>query len=316
MSKNQKSNPLQPPARSPLAERFKRAQEEGKAPHQSRPVENPGGAQRQLADEIGRIEQEMIDETFSRIRGRLENLPDMGALKTQLKAVFERVTSEKKLLRIMTTLDNEQRQQLRRQISTLGLDPIIAEPWLRESLDRAAEEAIRRIWTRVEERLIPRVVELARQGIEEGKSTRAIARQIAEEAPGSSRNPALLARDLVGSQLGELHKKRQEALGIKAYIWRTSRDERVVGNPAGRYPGKGTAAHGDHFHREGKIFLWKKEGDHLIEYKENQEIVTEFTDGHPGQPPLCRCWPQPYIPELADLQSTAPGRVANKVKYR
>ena len=306
MGKVQKKSPVAPPRGSPLDDALKSSPKTVT----SRPVPNPGGAQQELASEVRRIEQEMLDAAFARIRSRLENLPDLGALRTELRPVFDRVTSDKKLLRIMAGLDNEQRQQLKRQVPTLGMDILAREPWLKESLREAAEQAIRRIWSRVEDVLIPRVVELAQTGLRQGLSTREIAKRIELEAPGSARNPELLARDLIGSQLGELHQRRQTALGIKAYTWRTSRDERVVGNPSGRYPGKGSPAHGDHFHREGKVFLWRKEGERLIELKDGQEVITDFRDGHPGDPPLCRCWPQPYIPLLADLQTRAPGAVA------
>jgi len=189
------------------------------------------------------------------------------------------------------------------------------EPWVVPALEEAASEALRRIWSRVSETILPRIVELARKGTAQGLSTRAIALRIAQEAPGSSRNPELLARDIVGSQLGELHQRRQERLGIRAYTWRTSRDERVVGNPSGRYPGRGSPAHGDHWHREGRVYLWRREGERLIEWRDGQEIVTSYTDGHPGHAPLCRCWPQPYIPSLADLQTSQPGREATSKKY-
>lgn len=71
---------------------------------------------------------------------------------------------------------------------------------------------------------------------------------------------------------------RQMDLGIEEYIWRTAKDQRVVGNPAGLYP-SGNRKHGNHWDREGKIYRWDE---------------PPF-DGHPGWPIRCRCYAEPVI---------------------
>jgi hypothetical protein len=100
-------------------------------------------------------------------------------------------------------------------------------------------------------------------------------------------------RDMNGKRMRDEAWKAQSATakrvqaysGIKSYVWQTRKDERVVGNPVGLYP-QGTADHGDHWERDGKIFRWD-DPPH---------------DGHPGVAYGCRCEAVPLIslnnPEL------------------
>jgi uncharacterized protein with gpF-like domain len=87
------------------------------------------------------------------------------------------------------------------------------------------------------------------------------------------------ARFLIRDQWHKVNATVQEtqhrSIGGTQYIWRTVRDERVVGKPGGFYP-KGGPQHGDHYHRDGKVFSWDKPP----------------ADGHPGTPIGCRCFAQ------------------------
>lgn len=96
---------------------------------------------------------------------------------------------------------------------------------------------------------------------------------------GIGKNRArLIARDQTANLNSTINRARQEAAGIRAYIWKTSRDQRVVGNPAGLYP-EGNSKHGDHFDREGQRFFWSSPPH----------------DGHPGEAINCRCVAVPII---------------------
>lgn len=99
------------------------------------------------------------------------------------------------------------------------------------------------------------------------------------EVNGISKNRAkVIARDQTSKLSGALNGIRQQEAGIDEYAWRNSRDSRVVGNPSGLYP-TGSAKHRDHWSREGKRYKWSEPPP----------------DGHPGQPILCRCRPEPVI---------------------
>lgn len=97
----------------------------------------------------------------------------------------------------------------------------------------------------------------------------------------------LIARDQTHKINTGITQQRQTALGIEEYIWRTSQDQRVVGNPAGLYP-KGNHVHGNHYERDGKKFRWDD---------------PPF-DGHPGYAINCRCTADPVIDlDKIDLSS-------------
>lgn len=123
----------------------------------------------------------------------------------------------------------------------------------------------------------------------------------------------LIARDQLSSWNGDLNRQRQTRVGIKAYVWRDSRDERVVGNPAGRYPtARSPRMHGNHWDRNGRVFLWEKAPDgSLVELlPDGSTKSTSYYDGHPGEAIQDRCTAEPVIPELEDIE--APSRAAER----
>lgn len=85
----------------------------------------------------------------------------------------------------------------------------------------------------------------------------------------------LIARDQSSKFWTTLNRIRQEQAGVTEYEWWTREDERVRGNPDGLYP----RARPSHWDRHGKIFRWDRPP----------------SDGHPGEPILCRCVARPII---------------------
>lgn len=76
-----------------------------------------------------------------------------------------------------------------------------------------------------------------------------------------------------------MNQFRQQQAGVKQYEWWTRQDERVRGNPQGRYP----RSRPSHFARHGGVYRWDRppnEGKY---------------DGHPGEPPNCRCVARPVV---------------------
>ena len=90
--------------------------------------------------------------------------------------------------------------------------------------------------------------------------------EIIQKNFGTTRAKArLIARDQVGKLNGKLTQYRQEQLGGKRYVWRTSEDERV---------------RKDHERLDGKTFFWDK-----------PPVINRSTGarGNPGQDIQCRC---------------------------
>lgn len=107
------------------------------------------------------------------------------------------------------------------------------------------------------------------QALTQGMNNAEIAKIITREFGIGRKRAALIARDQAASFNGNLNRIRQTGLGVTEYQWSSSLDERVRGNPGGRYPN----ARPSHWDREGKTFRWNAPPE----------------GGHPGEPINCRC---------------------------
>lgn len=174
----------------------------------------------------------------------------------------------------------------------LGVDVYGSEGWISEELATASQANVSLIKS-IEAEQFQKVEGLVTGAIRNGIRLEELADKLRRQFEVGEGRAKFIARDQLATWSGQLAQGRQTRVGIKEYIWRTSRDERVVGNPAGRYP-EGTRGHEDHFHREGKKFRWDEPP----------------ADGHPGSAYNCRCSSEPVIPELEDLE--APTRAAER----
>lgn len=191
----------------------------------------------------------------------------------------------------------------------LGVDVYGSEGWISEELATASQANVSLIKS-IEAEQFQRVEGLVTGAIRNGIRLEELADKLQRQFDIGEGRAKFIARDQLAKWSGQLAQGRQTRVGIKSFIWRTSRDERVVGNPAGRYP-EGTRGHQDHFHREGRQFLWELRGGALVEVlPDGTEETTNYTDGLPGYPYLCRCTGSPVIPELEDLE--APTRAAER----
>lgn len=156
----------------------------------------------------------------------------------------------------------------------LGIDVYRSEPWLAELQKNWVSQNTKLIKT-IPTQYLGKVEQAVRAGVLNGTSSREIAKQVKEIYGVTDRRAKIIARDQIGKANAELTQYRQEDLGIKKYKWVTAHDERVRGNPSGRYP----KAVPSHFARDGKEFDWA-----------NPPI-----GGHPGMAILCRCYADPIF---------------------
>jgi SPP1 gp7 family putative phage head morphogenesis protein len=96
----------------------------------------------------------------------------------------------------------------------------------------------------------------------------------------------LIARDQVLKLNAQVTRERQKASGITEYIWITSRDERVRGNPDGLYP---DSSH-DHYSLDGTRQRWDAP----------PQVADDGTTAHPGEDYQCRCIAAPVLSFLED----------------
>jgi len=73
-------------------------------------------------------------------------------------------------------------------------------------------------------------------GMKDGLAPTAIAKQIQEETGVTARRAKLIARDQVSKLNSDLTRQRQAAAGIEFYKAVDANDQRVSGNPGGKYP--------------------------------------------------------------------------------
>ncbi len=162
-----------------------------------------------------------------------------------------------------------QGSQLQRQIRTaMGIEVPLNDPRYGERLRNWTTENVGLIKSLPGD-MLDEVERLVVRGVNDGVRWEELTRMAERQFGIAERRAALIARDQVGKFYGAVQKARQTNLGIKRYIWRTSRDERV--RP-------------EHADREGEIFEWSDPPE----------------DGHPGQPINCRCTAEPMLEELLD----------------
>jgi len=152
-----------------------------------------------------------------------------------------------------------------------GVDVFKAEPRLASILRPWEAEnigLIKSIPEKYLDTLHGRVVAAVRAGT----SLRDMTRQIRESYDLPRNRAELIARDQIGKLNGDLTEYRQRNIGVTSYFWRGVLDERE---------------RDEHVAREGQEFQWDDPP----------------ADGHPGKPIRCRCWAEPRLPLLDDLDA-------------
>ena len=306
------------------------ARAQRKRPPKLGPYKLAGSTQRATERELSALVRDLVADLEARVlalipeespttRTDAESSPlDLRPLlKSRTDLYVRRISPQAE--RMLTAAEREQLAAEKRVVSPLGIDVIGSEPWLQKKLQERSREFTSLITEMARDTEL-RIGRLALESLQTGRSRTWLRKQIGEVAGIGERRAKLIGRDQVGKLQGALHEARQKDLGVESYVWRTSRDERVAGNPSGFYPDPDSSSdtHGDHHEREGRRFLWKKSGGKLIEVLEGGKTrETDFADGNPGEPIQCRCFAEPVLEGLEDLQNLdRPAPVAKHVKYR
>lgn len=97
----------------------------------------------------------------------------------------------------------------------------------------------------------------------------------------------LIARDQTSKIVSMVNQSRQRSIGIDQYIWKTVKDERVVGKPGGAYP-SGGRGHGNHYKMHGLLCRWD---DPTVYSKDKGETwisrTGDMPKAHPGEEIQC-----------------------------
>jgi hypothetical protein len=100
----------------------------------------------------------------------------------------------------------------------------------------------------------------------------------------------VIARDQVGKLQYAITRQQFETIGMDGYIWTSSRDERVRGNPFGIYP----KAVPSHWEIDGKICKYSNPTVYSEDGRKWEPRTGLMPLVHPGQAILCRCTASPY----------------------
>jgi SPP1 gp7 family putative phage head morphogenesis protein len=111
------------------------------------------------------------------------------------------------------------------------------------------------------------------KAVQQGTRVEELAKQLRATYDFPTNRAKLIARDQVGKLYGQLNQTRQQAVGIKTYIWRTMGDEAV------------REGHAD---LEGSVQDWDNPPDTGEDEGAN----------HPGEAIQCRCTAEPNLDEL------------------
>lgn len=150
------------------------------------------------------------------------------------------------------------------------VDPIAREPWLEREMKARTTENVNLIKD-VGDKSARNIARFVNEDVRSGVQTKEIIKKVQKELGVSKRRAQVIGRDQPQKFLGALHQNRQQDAGVTEYIWKDSGDVRV--RPK-------------HQEYNGNKYRWD----------------SPPSDGHPGQPILCRCVASPVIPaSLYDL---------------
>lgn len=229
---------------------------------------------RELLPYLPRLVDEAAQERGDARRdARLPNGMRLNTLMDAIAEGFAREVPNRRLEELAQEMGRRtstfQRAQLERQIrAALGVEVPI--PTTREGalIDQFTEENVALIKT-IPARYFEDVEKRVTAGVRAGTRATEIAAELEERYEVTKSQAQRIANDQIGKLYGEINESRQKALGVDAYIWRSSNDNRV--RP-------------EHQAREGRRYLWSEPP----------------ADGHPGEPINCRCFAEPDLSAILE----------------
>ena len=265
-------------------------------PRKGKPVKAPVKTQLELARQIRELWRDVILPVTEELKGMVAN----GATPAQLADRIDRALVESSMKFSVAVPDivdiwklacNDQtRRSLERTLThALGIDlaKIIDDPSIAHAAQLGAMEAANLIVT-IPQQYLGQVAKSITDNFA-GRplpENRTLLQQIQSLSDISRKRAMVIARDQTHKLTTNIDRLRQESIGIKMYIWRTMKDNSVVGKPGGIYP-KGSDKHGNHYKMEGMFCRWD---DPTVYSKDGKRWATrpaDVIDPHPGHGILC-----------------------------
>lgn len=168
------------------------------------------------------------------------------------------------------------RQAMNQQYrSVIKVDPFQSNKGLEEAMLTRAHTNIELIES-IPEELLADVEDVVVPRVTAGVRVEEIMQQVQERFGVSDSRAQLIARDQVGKFNGQLARERQEDLGVKTYVWSTSKDSRV---------------RADHAELEGQTFSY--DDPPIVDIRTGRRA-------NPGEDYQCRCQPLASVSAVLD----------------
>jgi uncharacterized protein with gpF-like domain len=267
-------------------------------------------AQRLIIDRLPAIERQVNEERPGGIKK--DSWPDeLSNNFEQLREEYDKIAqqSEDIAAGVFRSVDMvSHRQWYEAAQKVLGVDLFTFEPWL-PAESQAFVEANVDLVQKIQYDLQSELSRVVYGGFRSGSRWETIAGQIMRDTELGTgvfhkieTRAELIARDQTLKLYADIGEKRQTGAGLKLYIWRTLLDERVVGNPNGKYPNP-TEKHGDHYEMEGKVCRWDNSNVYADSVEDAivdkwKERTAEMPKDTPGKDINCRCYASPVFETL------------------
>lgn len=239
---------------------------EGKALAQAKHEEKYPKAVRTDSPESRKV-QGLIADAAQDLRGRTN--------KPQIAALAKRFAQQTQTF---------QRVQLNNQVSdVLGVDVPERDPEVADRMSDFVRQNVDLV-SSIPQDLHGELGSLVHHAVVQGRPSRDLSNDIEKRFGVAESRARLIARDQIGKLYADINRHRQRRLGIQKFIWRTMKDERVRGDPDGKYPN----ATPSHFDLEGLMFSY------------DDPPTPEGADGPllPGEDYQCRCYAEPVLDDL------------------
>jgi tmRNA-binding protein len=179
--------------------------------------------------------------------------------------------------------------------TSIGIEFPKDEPWWDSTKTRWQEENYK-YFRKLGVEYTTKISELAERAVVNGESVKTLReniRRLGANISGPRAN--LIARDQIGKLNGMITQGRMTDVGLEMYIWETAGDERVRGQPGGKY----ADAVPSHAAMDYKLCRW----DNSAVYSEDGgktwiDRPPNAVRVHPGMDIQCRCVGTPYWEEM------------------
>ena len=273
-------------------------------PRKGKPVKSPITAELELARNIRELWRDVILPVTKELKEMVAN----GATPQQLADRIDRALVESSMKFAVAVPDivdmwklacnDKTRRSLEHTLTTaLGIDlaKIIDDPHISQAVQLGAVDAAGLIRT-IPQQYFGQVAKSITDSFA-GRplpENRTLVKQIQHLGGVSMGRAKVIARDQTHKLTTSVDRLRQESIGVRMYIWRTMKDNLVVGKPGGYYP-QGSGKHGNHYKMEGMFCRWDDPTVYSKDGKRWGRRPADVVDPHPGHGILCRCYTEPII---------------------